>query len=115
MSEQEDRALKVATWSGWRWLAGSVDLDGDRVIDEGDEDGPRWASGDIGPAFGYVSAVPGPLPDLEDPGTQGCCFALIAEHFRKSMVDALAIIRWNMGRGLSMPEAIVATIEWIIE
>lgn len=81
----QDLGREALAWEYWAWMPGMR----------------YWAVSNHGYAgcFGRVFE-------------EGCCIGLIARHnHRKSMSDALADIRWHMGRGLSMAEAIVATMK----
>lgn len=69
------------------------------------------------PGFGWIRgmhtiALDDVLPDLSEPGTQGCFLELIARiNIRRSKVDAIRSVAAAMGRGLSIEEALVYELE----
>jgi hypothetical protein len=121
----EDLSRRALAWEHWKWLPGS----GGRTADGYDlRVGSDWMEADERPRIptSYIldgdilrhcdglqdQDFDGAILNLEDPATQGNAIELIARHnHRKSKSDALRDIAHAMGRGLSMPEAIVFVME----
>jgi len=87
----EEQLAEARAWvalDGWRWMPGMVDVDGVRVVDV-DPGGWLWVVDDCG----QVDTVwPGDLtePDVTDPATIGCLWALAREITGKPHLE----VRW---------------------
>lgn len=117
MATSEAKAIDLSkhakTLPGFRWMPGMHSTQRGLLLEiEADGTAKTW--------FDVLGAViiddwdldERPTPDLEKPGTQGCFLDLIAEHnHRRSKFDALKDVAHAMGRGLSMPEALVHVLE----
>jgi len=88
--EQMDEARAWVALAGWRWMPGMVDRSGMRVIDVG-PDGLLWL---VGGEWDVSTARPGDLtePDVTDPATIGCLWALAREITGSPLVHAYAMV-----------------------
>lgn len=108
----EDLSRRALAWEHWQWMKGTVVMGGAVVAQQYGDRFVTWAvDGDT--ITDLMEPDPDEdFPDLDNSATQGNAIELIARHnHRKSKSDALRDIAHAMGRGLSMPAAIVFVME----
>ena len=78
--DDQGLARRAVACAGWRWMAGMLDLDGNRYIDHPNASGvvaiPHGQLG-AGGTPRWVSPDRRTLPDLMDAATLGCLLALV--------------------------------------